>query len=52
MNEKQPAPVTQEDIHEIIALVRPLLASQKKDILAAIDITRKETHADQNINDR
>ena len=52
MNEKQPTPVTNEDIHDIIELVRPLVASQKKDILAAIDVARNESHADQNINAR
>jgi hypothetical protein len=52
MNENQPAPVTKEDIHDIIELVQPLAASQKKDILAAIDITKKKIPADQNINDR
>jgi hypothetical protein len=52
MNEKQPPPLTNEDIQDIIELVRPLAASQKKDILAAIDNTRREIHTDQNINGR
>jgi hypothetical protein len=52
MNEKQPVPVTKEDIRDIIELVRPLAASQKKDILAEIDNTRKEIPTDQNINGR
>ena len=52
MNEKQPPSVTKEEIHEIIDIIRPLAASQKKDILIAIDITRKKSNADQNINFR
>ncbi len=46
MNAKPPIPVTDEDILDIIELVRPLAASQKKDILTVIDNARKESHAD------
>ena len=51
MIEKQQAPINNVDIIDIIELVRPLAASQKKDILAAIDNAKRETHADKNIND-